>query len=206
MQFFIFTRLEIWQQEQCYEYRMKGKRKIRKKSFYLWLVILAIILVLYFVKKEWFDISFLKRFVEDHKFLVIAVYLIILTFIGLTFLPSTPFAMAGMLLFPAFETYVINMVGIITSTAIVYYFTQYLGLDKWIEVKFPSQIEKTKRALTNKELPIIIAWSFFPVVPTDLIIYVSSSLRISYLKCVIGVLIGEGILNALYIFSVDFIM
>jgi len=176
---------------------MKGKRKIRKKSFYLWLVILAIILVLYFVKKEWFDISFLKRFVEDHKFLVIAVYLIILTFIGLTFLPSTPFAMAGMLLFPAFETYVINMVGIITSTAIVYYFTQYLGLDKWIEVKFPSQIE---------ELPIIIAWSFFPVVPTDLIIYVSSSLRISYLKCVIGVLIGEGILNALYIFSVDFIM
>ena len=185
---------------------MKEKSEIRKKSFFLWLSVIVILLVLYFINREWFDISFLQRFVDDHKFLVIAIYLTILTLIGLTFIPSTPFAMAGLLLFPAFETYVINMIGIITSTAIVYYFTQYLGLDKWIEVKFPSQIEKTKRALTNKELPIIIAWSFFPVVPTDLIIYVSSSLRISYLKCVIGVFIGEGILNALYIFSVDFIM
>ncbi|HCC70957.1 MAG TPA: TVP38/TMEM64 family protein [Bacteroidales bacterium] len=183
---------------------MNEKRMIRKKSFYLWLVILAIILTLYIINKEWFDISFLKRFVKDHKFFVVAVYLTILTFIGLTFLPSTPFAIAGLLFFPVVEAYIINMAGIITSTVIVYYFTQYLGLDKWIEMKFPQQIEKTKKALRKKELPIITAWSFFPVVPTDLIIYVSSSLRVSFLKCVIGVLIGEGILNAMYIFSVGF--
>ena len=182
---------------------MSEERKIRKKSFYLWLGIIAIILVLYFVNREWFDISFLKRFVDDHKLLVVTVYLIILTFIGLTLIPSSPFAMAGLLLFPAHETYIINMVGIATSTAIVYYFTRFLGLDKWIEMKFPRQIEKIKKALSKKELPIIIGWSFFPVVQTDIIIYVSSSLRISLLKCVIGVLIGEGILNALYIFSVD---
>jgi len=180
------------------------KRKIRKKSFYIWIALLVIILTLYFINREWFDISFLKLFVDDHKLLVIAIYLIILTLIGLTFLPSTPFAMAGLLLFPAVQAYIINMIGIITSTAIVYYFTQYLGLDKWIEMKYPKQIEKTRNALSKKELPIIIAWSFFPVVPTDLIIYVSSSLRISYLKCAVGVLIGEGALNALYIFSVDF--
>lgn len=183
---------------------MKEKRKIRKKSFYVWLGLMAIILALYFINKEWFDITFLRKFVDNNKFMVITVYLIILTFIGLTLLPSSPFAMAGLFLFPAYETYIINMVGIITSTALVYYFTQFLGLDKWMEMKFPKQIEKTRKTLTNKELPIIIAWSFFPVVPTDIIIYVSSSLRISFLKCVIGVLIGEGILNALYIFSFDF--
>ncbi len=183
---------------------MNRKRKIRKKSFYVWIGAIVLLLILYFINREWFDISFLKSFVDDHKYAVIAVYLTILTLIGLTFIPSTPFAMAGLLFFPAIEAYVINMIGIITSTALVYYFTRYLGLDKWIEAKYPTQIEKTRKALTNKELPIIIAWSFFPVVPTDLIIYVGSSLRISYLKCVIGVLIGEGVLNALYIFSVDF--
>ncbi|HDZ41187.1 MAG TPA: TVP38/TMEM64 family protein [Bacteroidetes bacterium] len=183
---------------------MKVKRKIRKKTFYLWLVIIAILLALYFINKDWFDISFLQRFVDDNKFLVITIYLLILTLIGLTFIPSTPFAMAGLLLFPALETFIINMIGIISSTAIVYYFTRFLGLDKWIELKFPKQIEKTRKALSNKELPIIIGWSFFPIVPTDLIIYVGSSLRISYLKSVTGVLIGEGALNALYIFSFDF--
>lgn len=183
-----------------------AKRKVRKKSFYIWLLVLAIILTLYIINKDWFDISFLRAFVDDHKILVIAIYLFILTLIGLTFLPSTPFAMAGLLIFPAMEAYIINMAGIITSTAIVYYFTRYLGLDKWIETKYPNKIEKTRKALSKKELPIIIAWSFFPVVPTDLIIYVGSSLRISYLKCVTGVFIGEGLLNALYIFSIDFII
>lgn len=183
---------------------MAERKKVKKKSFYTWLIVLAIILTLYIIKREWFDISFLRNFVDDHKILVIAIYLSILTLIGLTFLPSTPFAMAGLLMFPPLEAYIINMAGIITSTAIVYYFTRYLGLDKWIEQKYPRKIEKTKKALSKKELPIIIAWSFFPVVPTDLIIYVGSSLRISYLKCVTGVFIGEGLLNALYIFSIDF--
>ncbi|MFO7754746.1 MAG: VTT domain-containing protein [Bacteroidales bacterium] len=185
---------------------MAKKRQIKKKSFYIWLIVLAVILILYIINPDWFDISFLKNFVDDNKILVIAIYLTILTLIGLTFLPSTPFAMAGLLIFPAMEAYIINMAGIITSTAIVYYFTRYLGLDKWIETKYPEKIEKTKRALSKKELPIIIAWSFFPVVPTDLIIYVGSSLRIPYLKCVTGVFIGEGLLNALYIFSIDFII
>ena len=162
-----------------------------------------VLLVVYYLNKDWFDISFLERIVDDHKVLVMSIYLIILTFIGLTFIPSTPFAIAGVLLFPASEAYLLNLIGIITSSAIVYYFTQYLGLDKWIENKYPRQIEKTKNALRKKELPIIAGWSFFPVVPTDLIIYVSSSLNISYWKCVLGVIIGEGTLNALYIFSID---
>ncbi|MDZ7738945.1 MAG: VTT domain-containing protein [Bacteroidales bacterium] len=183
---------------------MTKRRKVRKKSFYIWLLVLAVILTLYIINKDWFDISFLREFVDDHEIMVIAIYLSILSLIGLTFLPSTPFAIAGLLLFPPMEAYIINMVGIITSTTIVYHFTRYLGLDKWIETKYPDKIEKTKRALSKKELPIIIAWSFFPVVPTDLIIYVGSSLRIPYLKCVTGVFIGEGLLNALYIFSIDF--
>lgn len=185
---------------------MAGKRKVRKKSFYAWIAAIAILLILYFINKDWFDISFLKEYVNDHKILVVIIYFVILTLIGLTFIPSTPFAMAGLLLFPPLETYIINMVGIISSTAIVYYFTRYLGLDKWVEKKYPDKTEKTRRALSKKELPIIIGWSFFPVVPTDLIIYVGSSLKIPYLKCVLGVMIGEGALNALYIFSIDFFL
>lgn len=184
---------------------MTENKSIRKKTLYLWIAIIVIVLILYYFNKDWFDLSFLERLAEDHKVLVVLLYFLILTFIGLTFIPSTPFALAGLLLFPAYEAYIINLICIVSSSAIVYYFTKYLRLDKWIEAKYPSQIKKTKRALKKKELPIITAWSFFPVVPTDLIIYVSSSLKIPYWKCVIGVLIGEGALNALYIFSVDFI-
>ena len=182
------------------------KKKVRKKTLYIWIIVVLIILTLYYINRELFDKSFfnfLKEYVEDHKILVVAIYLVILTFIGLTFIPSTPFAAAGVLLFPPLEAYTINLIGIITSSIIVYYFTKYLRLDIWLEEKYPVQIEKIKNALRRKELPIIAGWSFFPVVPTDLIIYVSSTLRVPFWKCALGILLGEGTLNAIYIFSID---
>lgn len=182
------------------------KTRVRKKTLYIWITIVVAVLVLYFTNKDLFDITFLKDYVKDNRALVITVYLVILTLVGLTFIPSTPFAVAGVLLFNPLEAYAINLVGIITSSVIVYYFTRYLRLDKWIEARYPEQIEKIKKALRRKELPIIAGWSFFPAVPTDLIIYVSSSLRIPFWKCVSGIIIGEGTLNAFYIFSVDFFL
>ncbi len=181
-----------------------GKKEVRKKTLFAWIAIVIVALCLYFFNRHIFDISFLKEYVGDNKLMVVSIYLIILTFIGLTFIPSTPFAVAGVLLFPPAEAYLINLIGIATSSVIVYYFTKYLRLDLWIENKYPKQITKIRNALKRKELPIIAAWSFFPVVPTDLIIYVSSSLKIPFWKCLTGILIGEGSLNACYIFSLNF--
>jgi uncharacterized membrane protein YdjX (TVP38/TMEM64 family) len=183
---------------------MENKIEVRRKTLFIWIAVVVGTLILYCLNRDLFDISFLKDYVNDHKTLVISVYLLTLTFIGLTIIPSTPFALAGVLLFPPLTAYFINLIGIITSSVVVYYFTQYLRLDVWLESKYPVQIEKIKKALRKKELPIIAGWSFFPVVPTDLIIYVSSTLNIPFWKCAVGILIGEGTLNAFYIFSIDF--
>ena len=184
---------------------MGDKNRVRQKTLFVWIVVIVVTLILYFIKRDFFDISFLKEYVSDHKVLVLSLYLIILTFIGLTLIPSTPFAIAGVLLFSPLMAYIINLVGIITSSIVVYYFTKYLRLDVWLESKYPSQIRKVRKALRKKELPIIAGWSFFPVVPTDLIIYVSSTLKIPYWKCAFGIIIGEGTLNAFYIYSINFI-
>ncbi len=183
---------------------MGKKIRVRQKTLFIWITVVVVTLILYYVNRDLFDISFLREHVHDHKVPVLIIYLIILTFIGLTIIPSTPFAVAGVLLFPPATAYIINLIGIITSSIVVYYFTKYLRLDLWIESKYPVKIEKIKDALQKKELPIIAGWSFFPVVPTDLIIYVSSTLNIPFWKCAAGVFIGEGTLNAFYIFSIDF--
>jgi uncharacterized membrane protein YdjX (TVP38/TMEM64 family) len=183
---------------------MEKRIKVRRNTLFIWIAVVVITLILYSFNRDLFDISFLKEYVNEHKVLVRSLYLAILTFVGLTFIPSTPFAVAGVLLFPPMEAYIINLIGILSSSVVVYYFTQYLRLNLWFESKYPAQIEKIKRALSNKELPIIAGWSFFPVVPTDLIIYVSSTLNIPFWKCAVGIVIGEGTLNALYIFSLDY--
>ena len=103
----------------CYFYAMEKKIKVRRKTLFLWIAVVAVTLILYSVNRDLFDISFLKEYVNDHKVFVISLYLIILTVIGLTFIPSTPFAVAGVLLFPPLQAYIINLVGIITSSIVV---------------------------------------------------------------------------------------
>ncbi len=180
---------------------LKKEIHARRPHVLAWLLIVSIFLVTYYLHKDWFDITQLRGLVEEHAILVRGIYLLILSLIGLTFIPSTPFAIGGVLLFSPVEAYILNLVGILTSSTIVYHFARYLRLDHMFEDKYPTQINSLKKALKNKELPIIIGWSFFPAVPTDLIIYVSSTLRVHLWKALLGVLIGEGVLNAFYIFS-----
>ena len=177
----------------------------RKKTFFLWLSLIVIALSLYHFDDSFFSLNLLKAFVARHKAVVCGAYLFLLSLLGLTFLPSTPFAIGGMLLFSPEEAYLLNLIGILSSSTIVYHFSQFLGLHAVFHAKYPQQIEKAQAALNKHAFPVIIGWSFFPVVPTDVIIYVSGTLNIPFWKCLVGVMLGEGALNACYIFSIDWL-
>jgi uncharacterized membrane protein YdjX (TVP38/TMEM64 family) len=178
------------------------KPTFKRKTFIAWLTVVAVALVLYFTHREVLDIEVVRSLVDRNRAFVIPVYLLFLSLLGLTFIPSTPFAIGGVLLFSPEVAYLLNLVGILTSSTIVYHFARFLGLGTAFETRYPRRTEKVKEALNRKELPIIVGWSFFPVVPTDLIIYVASTLNVPLWKCLLGVLLGEGTLNAFYIFSV----
>ena len=177
--------------------------KFKKKTFIAWLLVVAVLLVIYFLNRDRIDVELIRSVVKDNHLLIIPFYLLLLSSLGLTFIPSTPFAIAGVFLFSPSTAYFLNLIGIITSSTIVYHFAGFLGLREAFESKYPEKLAKVEGALNHKELPIIIGWSFFPIVPTDLVIYVASTLKIPLWKCLLGVLIGEGALNAFYIFSVS---
>lgn len=114
--------------------------------------------------------------------------------------------LAGILIFNPFEVFIVNMAGILTSSTIVYYFSKYLELDIYFETKHSKYTHIIRAKLMDRELPIIVFWSFFPPAPTDLIVYVASTLRINVYKCLLGVFIGEAIINAFYIISVTMLL
>jgi uncharacterized membrane protein YdjX (TVP38/TMEM64 family) len=58
-----------------------------------------------------------------------------------------------------------------------------------------------RAALKHSPTTIVTAWSFLPIVPTDLICYVCGVMKISFSRFMAGVLIGEGAICALYIFA-----
>lgn len=76
----------------------------------------------------------------------------------------------------------------------------------YFEARYGKYVQKIRYGLEDKELPIIVGWSFFPLVPTDLIVYIGSTLRIHIFKCLLGVFVGEAVLNAFYISSANVIL
>lgn len=185
---------------------MKIKTKTRKLAFFFWLLLVTAGIVTYLIFPEKINLSFLREVSEDHHTAALVIYFLILSARGLTMIPSTPLLLAGVLLFEPAELFAVNMAGILVSSTIVYYFSQYLGFDVYFETKYTRYASKIRKKLEDKELPIIVGWSFFPLVPTDLIVYLGSTLRINVFKCLLGVFIGEAVLNSFYILSATMIL
>ncbi len=125
---------------------------------------------------------------------------------GFTLIPATSLVIMGLVFFPPVPLFVLTLVGIIVSSASVYYFAEALHLDELLERRHADQVNRVRTLLDRHGLPIIIGWSFFPLAPTDLICYLSGVLRIRIVTCLVGVAIGEGAICAIYIFLGDLLL
>jgi uncharacterized membrane protein YdjX (TVP38/TMEM64 family) len=132
--------------------------------------------------------------------LVGGVYLALGCIRGFTLVPATYLVLAGMLVLPPAPLFALTLAGIVVSSAAVYYFAEVMRFDRFFERRYPRQVSHLRSLLRRRELPIVIAWSFFPLAPTDLVCYVCGALRIDLKKCLLGVVIGEGAICAIYIF------
>ena len=120
---------------------------------------------------------------------------------GFTLVPATYLVLAGMLVLPPWPLYALTIAGIIVSSAAVYYFAEAMRFDLLFERRYAPQVSRLRALLRRRELPIVIAWSFFPLAPTDVVCYVCGALKMDLKKCLLGVVVGEGAICAIYIFG-----
>ena len=128
------------------------------------------------------------------------IYLLLGAFRGFALIPVTYLIILGLLFIAPLPLFILTIIGIIVSSTLIYYFSEKVHLGEFFEKKYPKQITRLKQALEKNELPIVILWSMFPFTPTDVICYVCGSLEINVKKFLSGIVIGEGITSALYIF------
>jgi len=172
---------------------------MRRYLALIWLFVLAGALYIYFFHANFFQNQLQSAF-HWSLYLGYAFFLILGCARGFTLIPVTYLIVLGLLFFPPLPLYLLIMGGIIVSSVSVYYFSEFLRMGDLLERKYQKRILKIRAALQKHELPIIIGWSAFPLLPTDIICYVCGSLRINFTKFIIGVIIGEGITSGLYVF------
>lgn len=172
---------------------------LRNIARVIWFSVLLGALYLFFFHRDSIQ-SQLGRAFSYSLIVGYLVYLLLGCVRGFTLIPATYLVVTGLLFFPPVPLFVLTLIGILASSSIIYFFSETLDLDEFFERKHGDLIARTKVILQRNELPIVIGWSFFPLVPTDLICYLCGTLEVDFKKLLLGVFIGEGAICAIYIF------
>lgn len=176
---------------------------VKKIVFFLWLAALIGGIIYLIICPELLSTEYLVSFISRFENQLLLVYLLVSILRGLFLIPSTPFVLAGVILFPNLPwlVLIISMLGILLTAAGLYYFSDLLGFAEKLDKKFPEKMKIWHTRLNSpKATLIVLAWSFFPLVPTDLICYVAGIVKMPFKYLILGVFVGEVILVSFYIF------
>jgi len=165
----------------------------------VWLLVIAAALYFYVFQRAFIQAE-LQNALSTSALVAAAIYLLLGSVRAFTLVPSTFLVIVGLPFLPPGRLMILTLVGILISSSLIYWFADELHLAQEIERKYPEQIARVKGLLREYEMPIIIGWSFFPLLPTDVICYVCGALEIDYKKFLVGVAIGEGTICGIYIY------
>jgi uncharacterized membrane protein YdjX (TVP38/TMEM64 family) len=180
-------------------------KNIRYGLFVLWIVIVAGALYLYFFRRDAVQ-SELRDALSASFWIASISYLLIGALRAFTLVPATFPLLIAMPFFDPWVLLALTIPCIAISSSICYWFAEAIHMDELVERKYPKHIRRLKELLQSYQLPIIIGWSFLLFLPTDVLCYVCGSLKIDYKKFLIGVIVGEGTVYAIYIFLGDWVL
>ena len=180
-------------------WNLNTHHKINHAIRAIWLFVVVAALYLYFFERDFIE-GQITRISDAPLYLRYLVFLALGCLRGFTLIPVTYLIIMGLLFLPLKPLFILTMAGVMVSSTVIYYFSEFIHLGEFFEHKYPKQITKLRSVLEKNEFPIVILWSMFPFTPTDVVCYVCGSLEVNIKKFLLGIFIGEGITCALYIF------
>lgn len=181
---------------------------IRRLSLVLWAIILVATALTYLSNPQWFTAEQVTGFLQRFQNSILFAYLGLSILRGFTLLPSTPLVIAGTMLFPGqpFTVLAVSIIGILLSSSMIYFFSEYLGFSDFFEGHKPELTHKIKAKLEHPLGFLFVAlWAFFPLVPTDLVCYLAGTTKMNFIRFIAAVFVGELILCVFYVFSGNYL-
>ena len=144
----------------------------------------------------------ISSFINNQSANILLVYILISLARGIFLLPSTPFVFAGIILFPnqPLLVFSVSILGIVITATYLYFASRFLEFNKLFGEKHSKKTDKIIERLNKHGFWIVLGWSFFPLVPTDLICYIAGSIKMNFTKYISAVFIGEAILISAYVY------
>lgn len=173
---------------------------LKKVTFVAWLAFVITLFSLFIFDRQLLE-AMLRALLETSTTTAYLALFILGAIRGFTLIPVTFLILIGIFFIPPLPLFLIVMSGVLISSLCVYYFFEYLDLETLFNETQKKHIDRGATLLARYEFPVITLWSMAPFLPTDVICYLAGTLKINVSKCILAILIGEGIICALYIWG-----
>lgn len=177
--------------------------RYRKFVQYFWLSLIVALLVTYLIRPELFSLERIGQWIQEQDQFAKTIYIVIVLIRSAFFIPSTYPLLLGLLLFPNELVFllIVNMLGIMGGASLLYFAARFFTPEDFFSEKRLKSLPKIKEKINKHGFTIVLLWSFFPLVPTDLICFVAGATNMKYLKFATAVFIGEVVLVSVYLYT-----
>ena len=177
--------------------------RIRLIALVFWLTLAAVLSVVYAQRPELLEPERIVATLRGSGQSVLLGYVLLSMVRAFTLVPSTVFIIVGTLLFPDRPWFVMasSLSGVVLSTVLIYCFFDFLGLGDLFERKHAKHVRWLEQQMNQKGFWLVVGWSAFPFVPTDVICYVAGTLRMHLGRFAFGIALGKVPLIAFYVWA-----
>lgn len=178
-------------------------KKYKTALKYVWICLLVTILLIYLFKPATFSIEGFKSFFHENESFIFIGYVILVLIRSLFFIPATVLLILGMALYPDdfWFLLIINLIGVLVGATLIYKAGKLFTAEDFFSAKHQKQLPKVKNKINEYGFGIVLLWSFFPLVPTDIVCYISGATHMKYLKFIVAVFAGEIVLISTYLYT-----
>ena len=168
----------------------------------IWIATVVAGLGWYLLHRERFTPESIATLLRDFSGYLLLAYLAVSVARAFFLIPSTPFVLAGGLLFPQqpLTVLAVSMAGIALSATLLYQCSDWLGFGRHFEKLSASAHARLEQALRSRlAFVYLVLWAFFPLVPTDAACYVAGMVRMNFWKFIGAICLGELVICSVYV-------
>lgn len=181
------------------------EQKLKKLLRIVWITLIVAGGIFYWCNRPYFTQETIALFLLQYRQQVWLAYLGICVIRGIFLLPSTPFLIAGILVFrdTPLLLFGVFMVSIFIVAAFIFYAARYryISIPGLSGAQTPG-LERIRRGLNSRRgFWFILGWALMPFTPTDMVCYAAGLLRIRFGTFILPLLLGEALICAFYIIN-----
>ncbi|WP_413282429.1 hypothetical protein [Vibrio sp. MA40-2] len=176
---------------------------IIKVAVWISIVVIAILGIRWL--NETYTLSEMQRVITDNQWYVLTGYVALIAVRGLLFIPTMPFILLMASVVEPWLLFGTTLLASCCSTYLVCLAVDYLDIQKKLNALPSHSVQRAQHWINSMGVAAVSGWAFFPLLFTEIIVYLARLSGLTKKQLIGAVALGEGMLIGLLTFLTDWI-